>query len=305
MNRISIFEVGPRDGLQNDPRSVSASNKIKWITDLVNAGIQNIELAAFVRNDRVPAMGDSEEVLTRIQKSNISKRMTAWSLVPNQKGLERAIESGAKAIGLFTAASETFNQKNVGMSIKQSLEEFKCIAAIAKKEKVRIRGYVSMAFGCPFEGVIKPKQVMPVIEKLIDLGCEQVSIGDTIGVASAVEVTKLITQALNSWKPRQIAMHFHDTRGTAMANAWVSYHEGIQTFDSSAGGLGGCPFAPGATGNVATEDLVYFFERSGIKTGIDFDRLCRANLDFEKKLNGTNFPSRALRAFAASKVMRK
>ncbi|MBL7715116.1 MAG: hydroxymethylglutaryl-CoA lyase [Bdellovibrionales bacterium] len=295
---VHVFEVGARDGLQNEKVEISLEQKLMLIAGLKAAGLKHLEVGAFVRADRVPQMADSEEVFRRADLKGVH----AWSLVPNRKGLERAIEVGVKNIAIFTAATESFAQRNIRMSIPQSLSEFKEVVAVARKKKILVRGYVSTAFGCPFEGKVAPKKALKVVESLWRLGVEQVSIGDTIGVATPEGIEAVFKPALKMMKKAGTAAHLHDTRGTALANALRAMDLGVRTFDSSAGGLGGCPFAPGATGNLATEDLIYLLNGMGMKTGVNLDRLCEISLKFSRQIAGglgRPLGSRYLAAYAA------
>lgn len=290
-----VFEVGARDGLQNEHKEVTLDQKVKLVKGLLAAGVKHMELGAFVRPDRVPKMADSDLVFQALKNE---KSASFYALVPNEKGLERAIAAGVKNIAVFTAASEGFAKANIGMSVAESLEEFGRVIKQAKKNKMRVRGYVSTAFGCPFDGAVKPKAALSVTEALLDLGVYEVSIGDTIGVAHPKAVEAVIKPALKNFGRRRIAGHFHDTRGTALANALKAIELGCPTIDASAGGLGGCPFAPGATGNLATEDLVYMLDGMGIKAGIDLDRLCEVSLAFHREI-GRGLTSRYLQAYAS------
>jgi len=282
-DRVSIFEVGPRDGLQNERKVVPTRHKMKFIYGLVEAGIRDLEIGSFVRPDRVPQMADTDLIYRAIRLGKMDLgQARAWALVPNRRGLERALRAGVTHIAVFTAATESFTRKNIGMSIDKSLAEFKSLIADGRKilgKKLMIRGYVSTAFGCPFEGKVPPKSALAVIEKLADLGVDQISVGDTIGVATPADIDALMNPALRLLGVRKTAVHLHDTRGTALANALRAYQIGIRTFDSSAGGIGGCPFAPGASGNLATEDLVYMFNGMGVEHGIDLEKLSRASLE--------------------------
>lgn len=297
---IAIFEVGPRDGLQNEPQSVSAADKIEFIEGLTNAGLVDIEIGAFVRPDRVPQMADTDD-LFRNPKIEALKRKgkRLWALVPNTQGLERAKKVEAKNLALFTAASERFNEKNIGKTIEESLIEMKKVVSDGRGPSVHFRVYVSTAFGCPFEGKIDPKKVLRLLERLAKLpGVSQISVGDTIGVATPASVADVVAPALKMLGPKKLALHFHDTRGTALANALRSIDLGVRILDSSAGGLGGCPFAPGATGNLATEDLVYMLNGMRIETGIKLDALCNASLKLAKKMKRP-LSSRYLLAYTA------
>ncbi len=298
-DRVRVFEVGPRDGLQNEPYRLTLSAKIHFINALVNSGIQDIELGAFVRPDRVPQMADTEQLAAFVRQKKINlKKAHAWFLVPNTQGLKRAIGVGVTHFAVFTASTETFNQKNIGMSISESLKEIQKIVDDIKKMEVhcQVRGYLSTAFGCPFEGRVKPQKALKLIEKLANLGICQISIGDTIGVATPSDVTELIKPALKILGVKKTAVHFHDTRGVALANALRSLDLGVRVMDSSAGGLGGCPFAPGASGNLPTEDLVYMLNRMGIDSGVHLESLCRASLELSRKMNRP-LTSRYLQAY--------
>lgn len=299
MSFVRIFEVGPRDGLQNETRLVSTEVKLQWMEGLISAGIRDLEVGAFVRQDRVPQMRDSEDVFQYFSKSKRiikSRQLRIWGLVPNLKGLDRAQAVGVKNVAVFTAVSETFNQKNIGMSVGESLRQIEQMVQGAKKKKLRVRGYISTVFGCPFEGKIKPVSALRVMESLIRLGVDEISVGDTIGVADPVSVERILKPALQKWDAKKIAVHFHDTRGTALANTLRALDLGIRIVDSSAGGLGGCPFAPGATGNLATEDLVYMLHQMGVKTGVNLEKLCQTNLRFFQQI-GRQLGSRYMQAY--------
>ena len=298
-NKVSIFEVGPRDGLQNEATPVSLADKIVLVNGLLDAGLRDLELGAFVRPDRVPQMADTEALYAaiRAQKILLGRNRRVWSLVPNLKGLERAIACGATHVAVFTAATEAFTQRNIGMSIRESLSEFKEVMALAHEHGITVRGYVSTAFGCPFEGRVSAKKALKVIDSLAKLGVAQLSVGDTIGVATPNQVDEVIGPALKSYGSARIAVHFHDTRGTALANALRAYEIGVRIFDASAGGLGGCPFAPGASGNLATEDLVYMFNGMGIKTEIDLKKLSDTSLVLARKMKRP-LASRYLQTYA-------
>lgn len=298
---VTVFEVGVRDGLQNESRLITFADKMFLIQGLLSAGVSELELGAFVRPDRVPKMADTDLIYAAVRNKDLNlKKARAWSLVPNRKGLDRAIAAGVKQIAVFTAATETFAQKNIGMSIDESLTEFKEVIKIASSHKILVRGYVSTVFGCPFEGKVAPRAALKVIERLFDLGVFQVSVGDTIGVATPRGVDQIVKPALKILKKKnQLACHFHDTRGTALANTLRAFEMGVRVFDSSAGGLGGCPFAPGATGNLATEDLIYMLDGMGVRTGIDLQRLAGVSLEFSSRIKRP-LSSRYLQAFAAA-----
>lgn len=273
VERVRIVEVGPRDGLQNEKVTIPTGAKVAFIEALASAGLTTVEAGAFVHPKWVPQMADSAEVFARIAKRD---GVDYPVLVPNMRGLERAIECGVRSIAVFTAASESFTKRNINMTIDESFEAFTPVALRARDEGIRVRGYVSCACGCPYEGSVPPEKVLEVTARLMDLGCHEVSIGDTIGVGTPMQVQGLL-HLLTQVIPRSaLAMHLHDTRGMAVANTLAALEFGITTFDSSAGGLGGCPYAPGASGNVATEDLVYLFDSLGIEHGVDLDKLVAA-----------------------------
>jgi hydroxymethylglutaryl-CoA lyase len=274
IDTVKIVEVGPRDGLQNEKVTIPTDAKISYITALADAGLRVIEAGAFVSPKWVPQMADTAEVYRNIPKD---PGVEYPVLVPNLKGLERAIEAGVKSIAIFTAASETFNKRNINMTIDESFANYAPVAAKAIGEGMRVRGYVSTAFGCPYEGEVAPEKVLEVSARLLDLGCHEVSVGDTIGVGAPMQVQGVIGILLQVIPPSKLAMHFHDTRGTALANTLAALEMGIATFDTSSGGLGGCPYAPGASGNMATEDLVYMLDKMAIETGVDLNRLVAAS----------------------------
>lgn len=264
--RARIVEVGPRDGLQNEAAIVSTAAKIAFVNALSAAGHTHIEVGSFVSPRKVPQMADAAEVFRGIEKRT---GVTYTALVPNEEGLRRALEAGVKSIAVFTAASETFNQKNIGCSTAESLERIRAVFAGASREKLSVRGYVSTAFVCPYEGRIAPAKAADLIAQVRGLGVRDVSIGDTIGAAYPDQVSALLELLGERFGLAGFALHLHDTHRRALANALAGLLLGIEEFDSSAGGLGGCPFAPGAKGNVPTEELVDFIEGMGIETGID------------------------------------
>ena len=274
VDTVKIVEVGPRDGLQNEKVTIPTQAKIDYITALGDAGLRVIEAGAFVHPKWVPQMADTAEVYQNIPKD---PGVEYPVLVPNMKGLERAIETGVRSIAIFTAASDTFNKRNINMTIDESFENYAPVAARAVSEGIRVRGYVSTSFGCPYEGEVAPEKVLEVTARLLDLGCYEVSIGDTIGVGTPMQVQGVIGILRQVVPPSKLAMHFHDTRGTALANTLAALEMGISTFDASSGGLGGCPYAPGASGNMATEDLVYLLDGMAIETGVDIRKLVEAS----------------------------
>jgi len=274
VDSVKIVEVGPRDGLQNEKAVIPAEVKVDYITALGDAGLRVIEAGAFVSPKWVPQMAGTAEVYANIPKD---PGVEYPVLVPNMKGLERAMEVGVTSIAIFTAASDTFNKRNINMTIEESIENYAPVAMRALSEGMRVRGYVSTAFGCPYEGEVAPEKVLEVSARLLDLGCYEVSVGDTIGVGTPMQVQGVIGMLLQVIPASKLAMHFHDTRGTALANSLAALEMGIATYDAASGGLGGCPYAPGASGNMATEDLVYMLDAMAIETGVDIKRLVAAS----------------------------
>ena len=270
---VRIVEVGPRDGLQNEKQSINVADKVRLIDDLSAAGLSYIEVGSFVSPKWVPQMAGSAELFAQIQQL---PGVTYAALAPNLKGFEAALESGVKEVAVFAAASEAFSQKNINCSIAESLQRFVPLMDAAKQNGIRVRGYVSCVLGCPYEGEVAPAQVAWVAKELFAMGCYEISLGDTIGAGTAGETRRLI-EVVGSKVPRnKLAGHFHDTYGQALANIYASLLEGIEVFDSSVAGLGGCPYAKGATGNVATEDVLYLLNGLGISSGIDMDLLIQA-----------------------------
>jgi hydroxymethylglutaryl-CoA lyase len=264
--RVTVYEVGPRDGLQNEAETLSVDARVAFVDLLTDSGLKAIEVGSFVSPKAIPQLADTEEVYRRIHRASGTRYP---ALVPNVRGLERAIESGVREIAVFTAASESFNRHNINAGVDESIERFRPVVQRASEEKIRVRGYVSTAFGCPYEGPISPEAVREVVHKLLDLSVDEISIGDTIGVATPADVYEVIETLYDSGVSRGVlALHFHDTRGTALANVYAGLESGIETYDASAGGLGGCPYAPGAAGNLATEDLLYMLEGLDIETGV-------------------------------------
>jgi hydroxymethylglutaryl-CoA lyase len=271
--RIRIVEVGPRDGLQNETAPVPTETKVAFVDALSGTGVDEIEVSAFVSPRWVPQLGDAEEVFRRISRR---QGVEYSALVPNEKGLERALEARVDKVSVFTAASETFNQKNINTSIEGSIQRFVPVVESARSAGLPVRGYVSTAFWCAFEGKIAPEATVDVVERLADIGVQEVSISDTIGKASPDEVTRLLDLLLPRLSSDRIAMHFHDTYGRGVENVLASWSSGIRIFDASVGGLGGCPYAPGATGNVATEAVVEAFQAEGATVGVDLRGLAQA-----------------------------
>lgn len=273
--RIAIVEVGPRDGLQNEKTIVSIETKLRLIGRLAAAGAETVEAGAFVSPKWVPQMAATDEVLARLSRA---PGVSYPALVPNMKGYEAARAAKADTVAVFGAASETFSQKNINCSIAESLERFRPVVAAAKADGVPVRGYVSCVLGCPYEGKIEVGAVVSVAKALYDMGCYEISLGDTIGVGAARE-TKALMRAVSGEVPiAALAGHFHDTYGQALSNLWAAIDEGVSVFDASVSGLGGCPYAKGASGNVATEDVVYALHRSGLETGLDLDALMETSL---------------------------
>ncbi len=270
---VTLFEVGPRDGLQNEAGFIATEDKLQFIQMLSEAGLKHIEATSFVSPKFIPQLKDSAEVLQALPKQSPVEYSV---LIPNLQGLEHALASGVKAISLFTAASETFNQHNINCSIEESIQRIQPVILRAKKENLRIRAYISCALGCPYEGHIQPQQVAAVCEKLLKLHVDEISLADTIGVGTPKQTKALLDVMLPIIGKTALAMHFHDTYGQALANILMSLALGVNRFDASVAGLGGCPYAPGASGNVSTEDVLYFLHGLGIETGIDIYKMIQA-----------------------------
>jgi hydroxymethylglutaryl-CoA lyase len=279
MDTVRIVEVGPRDGLQNEKTPVSVADRIAFIEALVGAGLNPIEVGAFVSPKAIPQMVGSAEVLRGVSSHAGSEFHV---LVPNEKGYEASQAAGAKVIAVFASASEGFSRANINCTVAESIERFKPVLARAKADRIKVRGYISCVLGCPYDGEVKPQAVVDVASTLFDLGCYEVSLGDTIGVGTAAKARQLLRAVGGAVPMAKLAMHFHDTYGQALANLYAGMEEGCRVIDSAAGGLGGCPYAPGATGNVATEDVVYMLEGMGIKTGVDMAKLVVATNTISK-----------------------
>jgi len=282
---VNIVEVGARDGLQNEAKAVSVNDKVSLINALSNAGLKHIEAASFVSPKWVPQMASSTEVLQQIERK---KGVIYSALTPNLKGFQLAMAAKADQVAIFTAASESFCQKNINCSIAESIERFTPIIAEAKANNIKVRAYVSCILGCPYEGKISAEQVIAVTQTLFDLGCYEVSLGDTIGVGTAHQTVKLLSEMRQHFDTAKLALHFHDTYGQALANQYAALELGFRTFDASVAGLGGCPYAKGASGNVSTEDLVYMLHGAGMETGINLDTLIQAGNGICKTLNRAN-----------------
>lgn len=297
-SRVKIVEVGPRDGLQNEKARIPTADKIRYIDLLSESGLAVIEATSFVSPKAIPQLADADEVFRTIKRRD---GVTYLVLVPNERGLDRAIAAGVRAIAVFTAASETFTRRNINMSIDESLAVFRDVTRRAREAGMWVRGYISTCFGCPYEGKVPIEAVVRVAEALAEMGTDEISIGDTIGVATPNQVVELAA-ALQSHLPvERLAMHFHDTRGTALANIVAALQMQIATFDSSSGGLGGCPYAPGASGNVATEDVLYLLHGMGIETGVDLDKVRLASRTLAGALDH-ELTSKAYKALEAASV---
>lgn len=294
--RVTVVEVGPRDGLQNEAAAIATADKVAFVDLLSAAGLAVIETGAFVSPKWVPQMADSAEVFTRITRRP-QVRYTA--LVPNLAGLDRAHGAGVGEVAVFAAASESFSQRNINQTIDASLDTYRQVCERAGDLGMRVRGYVSTAFGCPFEGDVAPARVASVATALIEMGAFEVAISDTIGIAHPGRVRPVVDAVAARVPVARIALHFHDTRGTALANVLAALELGVSTFDASCGGLGGCPYAPGATGNLATEDLIYMLDGLGIETGVQLDALVTASRFMESKV-GHAIPSRYYQAVRGS-----
>ncbi|MBA1222956.1 hydroxymethylglutaryl-CoA lyase [Pseudomonas fulva] len=291
--KVRLVEVGPRDGLQNEAQPIPVADKVRLVDDLTASGVAYIEVGSFVSPKWVPQMAGSAEVFASIEQR---AGVTYAALAPNLRGFEDAVAAGVKEVAVFAAASEAFSQRNINCSISQSLERFEPIIEAARAQGVRVRGYVSCVLGCPYEGSVRAEQVLPVARALHQMGCYEVSLGDTIGTGTAGDVRRLFEVVAGHIPRAQLAGHFHDTYGQALANVYASLLEGISIFDSSVAGLGGCPYAKGATGNVATEDVVYLLDGLGIGTGIDLERLIEAGQRISTVLGRAN-GSRVARAW--------
>lgn len=271
-DQVRIVEVGPRDGLQNEKTPVSVEDRIAFVKALVGAGLHTVEVGSFVSPKAIPKMMGSDQVFLGVKDLPGEFHV----LVPNERGYEGAKAVGAKVIAVFASASEGFSRANINCSVAESIERFKPVIERAKADGIRVRGYVSCVLGCPYDGEVAPKAVVDVSKVLWDLGCYEVSLGDTIGVGTPTKARQLLRAVAGEVPKANLAMHFHDTYGQALANLYAGLEEGCNVIDSAAGGLGGCPYAPGATGNVGTEDVVYMLEGMGIATGVEMDKLLAA-----------------------------
>ena len=297
---VTVVEVGPRDGLQNEHASITTLDKIEFVNRLTEASLPVIEVSAFVSPKWVPQMADAAEVFAGIRRRE-DTRYTA--LVPNLAGLDRAMRAGVAEIAVFAASTETFSRKNINQSIDESLATYAQVCGRAHAAGLRVRGYLSTAFGCPFEGAVAPGRVADVAARLADLGVFEVAISDTIGIAHPGQVPRVLEAVLTRVPVHQLALHFHDTRGTALANVLASLPYGIATFDASAGGLGGCPYAPGAAGNLATDDLIYMLDGLGLETGVSLAGVTDASTFIASKIDH-RLPSRYAQAQEARRSLK-
>jgi hydroxymethylglutaryl-CoA lyase len=298
--RIRIVEVGPRDGLQNEQKIVPTDVKIQLIDRLTAAGLRCVEVTSFVHPKWIPQLADAAEVLRGLHRQ---PEVTYSALVPNLRGLQRAKETGLQEVAVFLSASESHNRKNINKSIAETFPVLEEVVREALALGLRVRGYVSTVFGCPYEGAVPLANTLRVTEALLAMGVYEVSIGDTIGVATPKQVHETFAALVKEFATERLAAHFHDTRGTGLANVAAALQEGIRTFDSSIGGLGGCPYAPGAAGNISTEDLVYMLHGMGCETGVDLEKLTEAGAFIQAQL-GRELPSRVLKARLAARCQR-
>lgn len=298
--KVRIIEVGPRDGLQNEKLALDLETKAHFIKLLVEAGFDSIEATSFVRPDKIPQMGDAKLLFKELVSNKLLNKVRLMCLVPNMKGMDNAVSVGVKDIAVFTATSETFNKKNINATIDESFSRIEDVMKVATSNNINIRGYISTVFGCPYEGNTSLDVLKKQCERLFNLGAFEVSLGDTIGSANPLHVIKISNELKKDFDIDKICLHFHDSRGTALSNILVGLNEGFSNFDSSAGGLGGCPYAHGATGNVATEDVVNLMESMGISTGIDIKKLSEASTYILQKLNRAS-SSKYLLAYLAGK----
>lgn len=285
--RVKIVEVGPRDGLQNEKQTIPTDVKIQLIEDLVHAGLTYIEAGSFVNPKWVPQMADSVDVFSQVTRA---PQVTYAALIPNLQGFERAIQVNADEVAIFAAASEMFSQKNINCSIAESIERFDAVIKAAKQQQIPVRGYISCVLGCPYSGTVDPQLVTEIAVELLNRGCYEISLGDTIGIGTAGDVNRLLRTITQKIPIEKLAVHFHDTYGQALANVYASLVQGISVVDASVAGLGGCPYAPGAAGNLATEDLVYLLNGMGIEHGVDLTKLIAAGnkiSEFLQRPNGS------------------
>lgn len=296
MDQARIVEVGPRDGLQNEKEFVATEDKIQLIKMLAQTGLTHIEATSFVNPKWIPQLADAVEVISKLP---VQEGIQYSALVPNLTGFQRAMETGIKEIAVFMSASETHNKKNINKSMEETFPVLREVTEAATAQGIRVRGYVSTVFSCPYEGEIATESVVRVIEELLQMGIYEVSLGDTIGAATPKQVKEKLKVLLRHVPVERLAGHFHDTRGTGLANVYASLEAGVRVFDSSIGGLGGCPYAPGSSGNVSTEDLVYMLEGMGVSTGVKLSEIVKAGAFIQEKL-GKILPSKVLAAMLSS-----
>jgi hydroxymethylglutaryl-CoA lyase len=283
--QVKIVDVSPRDGLQNEKQVIDLATKLELIEQLRQSGVSHIEVTGFVSPKWVPQLADSSQLCEQLIHYN---NINYSALVPNLKGMELAMAGGMKEVAVFTAASESFTHKNINCSIDESLQRFKPVMLLARENNIKVRGYVSCVLGCPYEGEINPSKVAEVAEKLFELGCYEVSLGDTIGTGTPLKAQKMLTQCMKIANIETLALHFHNTYGQALANIYACLELGAKIIDASVAGLGGCPYAKGASGNVATEDVIYMLDGMGIKTGIDLKKLIQTGKWISQQLNNPN-----------------
>lgn len=295
---VTVFEVGPRDGLQNESKHIETADKVALIEAIAQAGLKQIEVTSFVSPKWIPQLADGAQVISSL---SLPADVSISALVPNLKGYEAAKASGLKQINLFLSASEAHSKKNINKSVAEAISTMKEVADVALQDGMRLRCYVSTVFACPYEGPVSINSVLKVVEGLVSMGVHEISLGDTIGAANPLQVKQVLDALKGLVSFERLALHFHDTRGTALANVVAGIESGVTIFDSSLGGLGGCPYAPGASGNLATEDLVYMLHGMGIKTGIDLPALVEAGA-LAQKLLGKELPGRYLRAELAARA---
>lgn len=298
---VAVFEVGPRDGLQNEEKHVPTSDKVRLIQSLASAGLKNIEITSFVSPRWIPQLADGAQVAGAV---NLPPDVSVSALVPNLQGYDAARQAGLRQIALFMSATETHSRKNINKGIDEALRALKEVADAARADQKKIRAYVSVAFICPYEGRVPPEQVARLIPPLLEMGVDEISIGDTVGYATPKQVLELLKLISKDIDLARIALHCHDTAGTALSNVVAGLECGVKTFDASVGGMGGCPYAPGAAGNLATEDLVYLLHESGIKTGIDLEKLVDCG-NLAQEILGKQLPGRYLKASLSKRAMNR
>jgi len=304
--RVTVHEVGPRDGLQNEARTLPTEEKLELVAALVAAGLPRVEATSFVSPQWIPQLADAEAVVAGLPRA---PGVAYTVLVPNARGLDRLLGTLERAgegrpeveAAVFLSASETHNRKNLNRSVDETLRELEALVPRARAAGLPVRGYVSTVWGCPYEGAVDPARAAGIAARLVALGCRQVSLGDTIGVGTPGQTRRIVAEVLRTLRPEQVALHLHDTRGTALANVLAGLEAGVTIFDASVGGLGGCPYAPGASGNLATEDLVYMLHGMGYETGVDFERLVSAGA-LAQRLVGRRLPGKALQAALATRT---